>query len=875
MAKAQPSVSNRLIENVHIVHSEEDLEPVVRRLACGLEKNLKLPGQADYERGAAPSPDSVINQLKKAYDLNAPTVLYISDDFLKLFKKKKKQVDALKNVLQKDAEAATAGKNIVTLWGELKEKDLVKKVLGVDFSKIQKGHLCDLQLANFSLNEVGNIVEAVLKLWSGPDAALPKPTHDTGTEIEALDRDTCSQDPGLCDAGEEICGSAQSTALHVSVIHFDQKDLPFVSRVAFHLMELMKLQKSVDFFTFYDKDDTQMISKSLAQLNDLKKPNEKAVVIINTHLMNLFKSNNEAFTKFESLCTAVVEQTNNVVFLLKNSSLDEVKECSELLAAVISRKCHEYKEEPEDKNYLETAVFGLIRFLRDGTAIENDESTMVRPMKEEYADHKRNVVGSNGESISAELLGPMSGSLSVTDMLSKDSAGHNEKSKDILEHIVTSSGDSLHMRGMEQSTPVASNHNESGSQVKRTTESLQQHATPNVDDSERTISKLDGFSGYYQEHQIQPSHSETLFNQSVYSSSKTVQEQPNQNGFSPVSGGSIPLASSSQIKPISMENNKDGPCTLRSRATTDSSPQDASTHQLAASKTDDNTDLMKAPHFQQTRPTPVMFHERMSKPTYAPATQYPVGAPNLPEGYNQRNTNATHVPQHPVSQQSVPLTHYGVSPTMPIAGNHPLAQHTGHQPPVTGQVAYGPHAPHNSNPWQHQSHISSALTAQDFTRLMSNPEFRNQFERFCSLQTQPTGVPAQQPASAQTGKLPGRPVLHSSRSTPEMAGSNLAVPRTMATEARLLSLNTEVKHKIGLKLNSTKLTGFYWKHFAEEMGVSQDEIRNWESIPCNYMDKLFEWLGTTNEEYTVREFKELATRFERADILKILFEARY
>lgn len=105
--------------------------------------------------------------------------------------------------------------------------------------------------------------------------------------------------------------------------------------------------------------------------------------------------------------------------------------------------------------------------------------------------------------------------------------------------------------------------------------------------------------------------------------------------------------------------------------------------------------------------------------------------------------------------------------------------------------------------------------------------------------------------------------------------TDLAVPRSMKTEASLLSLNTAVKHKIGLKLNSTKLTGYYWKHFAEEMGVSQDVIRNWESIPCNYMDKLFEWLETNNEEYTVREFDELAERFERADILKILKEAGY
>ena len=39
----------------------------------------------------------------------------------------------------------------------------------------------------------------------------------------------------------------------VCAIHFDQKDLHFVSEVAFHLMQFMKLQKSVDFFSFYEK----------------------------------------------------------------------------------------------------------------------------------------------------------------------------------------------------------------------------------------------------------------------------------------------------------------------------------------------------------------------------------------------------------------------------------------------------------------------------------------------------------------------------------------------------------------------------------------------------------------------------------------------
>lgn len=74
-----------------------------------------------------------------------------------------------------------------------------------------------------------------------------------------------------------------------------------------------------------------------------------------------------------------------------------------------------------------------------------------------------------------------------------------------------------------------------------------------------------------------------------------------------------------------------------------------------------------------------------------------------------------------------------------------------------------------------------------------------------------------------------------------------------------------------MKLNSNKVTALNWKHFAEEIGITSDEISVWENLKdCNYMHKVFEWIETNLEDYTVAQFKEVAIKFERPDVVKIL-----
>lgn len=87
----------------------------------------------------------------------------------------------------------------------------------------------------------------------------------------------------------------------------------------------------------------------------------------------------------------------------------------------------------------------------------------------------------------------------------------------------------------------------------------------------------------------------------------------------------------------------------------------------------------------------------------------------------------------------------------------------------------------------------------------------------------------------------------------------------------MTKLPPQVKNTLGMKLNSNRVCSLNWKHFAEEIGVTFDQISVWENLKdCPYMDKVFEWIGTNREDYTVAEFRELAIKFERPDVVKVL-----
>ncbi|XP_071834748.1 uncharacterized protein [Apostichopus japonicus] len=879
---AGPNVPSKPIETVQIIHAEVDLESVIRKLAIALETHLKLPGKADFDTDKEYKASHIIDQLKGVIDQRTYSVFYITDALLKLFKEDRKLQGTLKDLLKKNAKlGGGSGKPIAILWAVISDINLVKATLNIKYKNLSESFAHGVSMGAFAPTDMGNLVEAVQKIWLGDAATLPSAFPDPEPVDVPHRSSSCT------DIGKDLGVVNELPFPGLSIVYFGTGQLEIVTQLATRLMIYMREEASPHYFTFFKSGKDDSVKKVMMQMKGLSSGHFRVVLILSKELLELLKESGE-LDEFGRICARTSGmKPPQVTFLTERILLEDVQGYSRSLGVTITERCF-LDIDPEK---LDELAFNLKQIFDDGRRAEpvEDEDLSWRETKKEHINDKRRVVISSGESLvmpdDFNATGPSLTSVinrQLTDPRPIDAIDDGDSPRSVPAGHFSVGDSACGATDMEQRSDTFSRYYEKQEKTTKTdpcpSDGGKAHsengctvALPKIENSHDNFS-LDS-PGSAKGVADKPHSLKSKSNSVSFADSRTLHQLPTKQQES-ISG-------------------KGGPLHSKETATSSNAPPnyDGDAMAIKPNQVPPHTHGFHQNH-QGAHKHPPMDHlqgRHEVQPNHRPHSNPPVGEfmslfAQSPEfrsqvltflnhpGVQHGNPPAMTQPVHPASTFDVNGGMYPMSQFQMAHQQHPGSSYPGQQPASTSN--YAQRGTYAASQQQHQQQPLNAV--HPASTIQSGPSTFMHHPLPQQQQQQPQGFLPTQPSPIPSNAA--RPRLMTSQSVPELGH----IPSDQSSSMQLTKLSPQqpgnipvvnlpamVKKEIGILLNADVMSSYNWIHFAEQIGVRM-EVRNvWKRFN-DPMENLYDWIKIHKEEFAVSEFKSIAAEFERRDVVRFL-----